>query len=283
MRIATWNVNSIRSRLEQVKEWIKENNPDVLCLQETKVENKLFPKEDLEIPGYEISFHGQKAYNGVALISRHPILDVKLGLQGELKNDSEAIRLDEQKRIISAFVNGIRVVNVYVPNGSSLTSEKYTHKLIWLQSLKKYLQAQSKRNEPLCLVGDFNIALEANDIHNPDRLSGGIMASEPEREQLRKAINGRLQDVFRLFETKSGYWSWWDYRSGAWDRDKGWRIDHIYLSEDLILQSKSALIDKKVRGNIKPSDHAPVMVDIDWPATEDSENEYQEDIFDIFI
>jgi len=266
--IATWNVNSIRSRLNQVEEFIDEIKPDLLCLQETKVEDKFFPKETLERKGYQVSIYGQKAYNGVALISKIPLMDIRKGIYGELGEKPQSIFFDQQKRILSALIDGIRVVNVYVPNGSSLDSEKYSYKLKWLDSLKEYLTIQSKREEPLCLLGDFNIALDAKDIHNPNRFDNGIMASLAERESLTRLLDNKLEDVFRLFDQTSGNWSWWDYRSGAWQKNQGWRIDHIYLSENLIKNAKSCVIHKKVRGNPKPSDHAPVLVEINWPPLE---------------
>ena len=279
MQIATWNVNSIRTRLIQVKDWLAEVNPDLLCLQETKVSDTFFPKAQLEENGYQVCFHGQKSYNGVALISRHPLKDIRFGFNGELPNDPQADSFSDQKRVISALVNDIRIVNLYVPNGSALDSDKYKYKIEWLQCLARYLKAQAKRDEPICILGDFNIALEAKDIHNPERLTGGIMASELEREALKNILGERLQDVFRLFESESNHWSWWDYRSGAWDRDKGWRIDHIYLSEELLSKAKSCEIHKKVRGNIQPSDHAPVLVDLSWPPIEEEEGEEIDDLF----
>jgi exodeoxyribonuclease-3 len=163
-------------------------------------------------------------------------------------------------------------VNLYVPNGSSLTSDKYPYKLKWLRCLKRYLEQPLQRGEPLCVVGDFNIALEARDMHDPDRLSGGIMASDAEREALQMALESGLQDVFRVFEPDGGHWSWWDYRTGAWDRDRGWRIDHIYLCDELLGLARSCVIHKQVRGNEKPSDHAPVSVDLDWPPSDDDES-----------
>ena len=278
MQIATWNVNSIRTRLTQVKDWLEEVNPDLLCLQETKVADEFFPKAELEENGYQVYFHGQKSYNGVALISRHPLKDIRFGLSGELPNDLQADRFGEQKRVISALINDIRVVNLYVPNGSALNSEKYIYKIEWLQCLDRYLKAQAKRDEPLCILGDFNIALEDKDIHNPERLTGGIMASEAERDALQSILGERLQDVFRLFEPGTQHWSWWDYRSGGWERNRGWRIDHIYLSESLLKQAKSCVIDKQQRGNNQPSDHAPVVVEIQWPP---DENPLEEEI-DLF-
>ena len=271
MQIATWNVNSIRTRLDQVQAWLQDAQPDLLCLQETKVDDPLFPHEVFEAQGYQVHFHGQKAYNGVAIVSRQPLEDVRRGFTGELPEDAEALQLGEQKRVISALVNNIRIVNVYVPNGSALKSEKYPYKLEWLSCLNRYLSAQAKRDEPLCLVGDFNIALEARDIHHPERLTGGIMASELEREALLKVLGDRLHDVFRVFEPDANHWSWWDYRSGAWDRDQGWRIDHIYLCDELLSQARSCVIHKHLRGHEKPSDHAPVSVDLNWPPTDDDE------------
>ncbi|WP_413360066.1 exodeoxyribonuclease III [Prochlorococcus sp. MIT 1201] len=271
MQIATWNVNSIRTRLDQVQAWLQDAQPDLLCLQETKVDDPQFPHEVFEAQGYQVHFHGQKAYNGVAIVSRQPLEDVRRGFTGELPEDAEALQLGEQKRVISALVNNIRIVNVYVPNGSALRSEKYPYKLEWLRCLNRYLSAQAKRDEPLCLVGDFNIALEARDIHHPERLTGGIMASELEREALLKVLGDRLHDVFRVFEPDANHWSWWDYRSGAWDRDQGWRIDHIYLCDELLSQARSCVIQKHLRGHEKPSDHAPVSVDLNWPPTDDDE------------
>jgi len=270
--IATWNVNSIRTRSQQILDFLDEAKPDLICLQETKVDNSLFPKEPFEEKGFQVVFNGQKSYNGVALISKVPFEDVRYGFEGELFDDKEARLLGEQKRVISALIEGIRIVNVYVPNGSSLDSPKYDYKIQWLNCLKKYLKAQAIRDEPLCLLGDFNIALEDKDIHNPTKLTGGIMASDLERRTLRDLLGDNLEDVFRIFEEGNNHWSWWDYRSGAWPRDKGWRIDHIYLSETLIKNAKSSLIHKETRGNEQPSDHAPVLVDINWPPEEEFED-----------
>ena len=273
MQIASWNVNSVRTRLEQVLAWLEQVQPDLLCLQETKVDDPLFPREAIEAAGWQVNIHGQKAYNGVALVSREPLEDVRCGFDAELPNDPDAVQLSEQKRVISARLDGVRVLNLYVPNGSSLKSDKYPYKLAWLSCLKRYLEAQSQRGEPLCMVGDFNIAPEARDIHDPDRLTGGIMASADERQALQAVLGERLHDVFRIFEPDAGHWSWWDYRTGAWDRDRGWRIDHIYLCDDLLGLAKSCVIHKQVRGNAQPSDHAPVMVDLDWPPAEDDDDE----------
>lgn len=274
MRIASWNVNSVRTRLDQVLAWLEQQQPEVLCLQETKVADELFPHGAFEQLGYSCAISGQKAYNGVALISRLPMDDVQVGFTALLPHDAEASGLSEQKRVISALIEGVRVLNLYVPNGSSLTSDKYAYKLEWLACLKRYLAVQEQQGDPLCMVGDFNIGPEARDLHDPERLSGGIMASEAERQALSDALSGRLTDVFRVFEPSSGHWSWWDYRSGAWDRDQGWRIDHIYLSEDLVDCATGCVIDKNPRGNIQPSDHAPVVVNLAWEEVEEGSDDW---------
>jgi len=198
-----------------------------------------------------------------------------VGFAALLPDDPAAEDLGAQKRVISAWIEGVRVLNLYVPNGSALTSEKYPYKLEWLACLRRYLEAQEAEAEPLAMVGDFNIALEARDIHDPDRLSGGIMASDPERQALRDALGERLEDVFRIFEPGAGHWSWWDYRTGAWDMDRGWRIDHIYLSEELLACATGCVIHKGVRGNEQPSDHAPLVVHLAWPPepSEDSDDD----------
>ena len=253
MRIATWNVNSVRTRLDQVRTWLEREQPEVLCLQETKVADELFPLEAFRALGYAAVISGQKAYNGVAILSRLPIEDVQVGFAALLPDDPEAPGLGEQKRVISARIDGLRVLNLYVPNGSSLRSEKYTYKLAWLACLKRYLDAQEAEGEPLVMVGDFNIALEDRDIHDPARLSGGIMASEPERQALREALADRLDDGFRLFEPESGHWSWWDYRTAGWETGRGWRIDHIYLDAELRDHALGCTIDAPMRGDPSPA------------------------------
>jgi exodeoxyribonuclease-3 len=271
MRIASWNVNSVRTRLDQIREWLAAERPEVLCLQETKVADPLFPHEFFQSLGYSAAISGQKAYNGVAILSSLPIEDVRVGFSALLP-DAEAVALSEQKRLISARIDGLRVLNLYVPNGSALSSDKYRYKLSWLACLRRYLAAlQQESEEPLIMVGDFNIAPEDRDIHDPDRLSGGIMASEAERQALLALTGDQLADAFRMFETQAGHWSWWDYRSGAWEMDRGWRIDHIYL--DRVLQScaSGCVIDRQPRANEQPSDHAPVVVHLAWPPQEEEE------------
>ncbi|MEN9542244.1 MAG: exodeoxyribonuclease [Cyanobacteriota bacterium] len=276
MRIATWNVNSVRTRLDQVVAWLEQTQPDVLCLQETKVADALFPHAAFEALGYATAISGQKAYNGVAILSRLPLEDVRIGFEALLPDDPEAQQLSEQKRVISALIDGVRVLNLYVPNGSALNSEKYPYKLAWLGCLRRYLAAQEQQGDPLCMVGDFNIGPDARDLPDPERQSGGIMASDPERRALAEALADRLSDVFRVFEPESGHWSWWDYRSGAWDRDQGWRIDHIYLCDQLLSCATGCVIDRGPRGNVQPSDHAPVVVNLTWPPQDDGDGEDDE-------
>ncbi len=273
MRIATWNVNSVRTRLDQVCGWLNREQPEVLCLQETKVADELFPLQAFEELGYAVAISGQKAYNGVAILSRLPLEDVQVGFAPLLPDDPEALQLEEQKRVLSARIDGLRILNLYVPNGSSLRSDKYIYKLQWLQCLHRYLQAQERQGEPLVMVGDFNIAPEDRDIHDPERLRGGIMASDAERSALRTVLGERLEDVFRLFEPDSGHWSWWDYRSGGWETGRGWRIDHIYLERDLLDLASGCVIHKDQRGNPQPSDHAPVVVNLAWPPQDEEDGD----------
>ena len=271
MRIATWNVNSVRTRLDQVVAWLQQERPEVLCLQETKVTDELVPRAAFEALGYQVVISGQKAYNGVAMLSLLPLEDVQVGFDALLPGDPEAPGLSEQKRVISALVDGVRVLNLYVPNGSSLSSDKYAYKLEGLACLQRYLAVQEDQGDPLCMVGDFNIGPEDRDLPDPKRQTGGIMASQAEREALQLVLGDRLSDVFRVFESDTGHWSWWDYRSGAWDRDKGWRIDHIYLTDDLLSCATGCLIHKATRGNEQPSDHAPVVVNLAWSLEEESD------------
>jgi exodeoxyribonuclease-3 len=272
MRIASWNVNSVRTRIDQVVAWLHQEQPDVLCLQETKVDNPLFPHGAFDALGYSATISGQKAYNGVALLSRRPLEDVQIGFAALLPGDGEAADLDGQKRVISASLDGLRILNLYVPNGSALTSEKYAYKLNWLGCLRRYLAVQESQGEPLCMLGDFNIGPEDRDLPNPERQTGGIMASAAERQALKAVLGERMHDVFRMFEPDTGHWSWWDYRSGAWERDQGWRIDHIYLDSELLEVATGCLIHKATRGNPQPSDHAPVVVNLAWPPDEEDES-----------
>ena len=279
MLIASWNVNSIRSRLSQVIRWLEDEQPEVICLQETKVSDKEFPYKTFENLGYRVKFYGQKSYNGVAIISKNKITDIKYGFAGELNQLEISEEFHSQKRIISGLINGIRIINVYVPNGSSLDSEKFNYKVTWLAMLNEYLIKQSRREEPTCLLGDFNIALTDNDIYAPDKFKGSIMASEIERKMLKEALGSRFIDSFRVFENLSGHWSWWDYRNNSFELNKGWRIDHIYISNNLLSNLKSSVIERSQRENNQPSDHAPVMINLD---SQENLTEFEEEDDDIF-
>lgn len=259
MKIATWNVNSIRTRQEQVKQWLTENNIDVICLQETKVTDSDFPLEGFQDLGYHTYIYGQKAYNGVAIFSRQPLEDVKYGFADILPLDL-VNNFDEQKRVISGTVNNIRIVNVYVPNGNSIESEKYQYKLACLDLLKQYLTLlKQKKSEELLVCGDFNIALEDRDIYKAIGKENHIMASKMERESLRSILSLGLRDIFRKFIAEEGFYSWWDYRQGGFSKNRGWRIDHIYLSEKLAEKAINCYIDIAPRKLTQPSDHAPVI------------------------
>jgi exodeoxyribonuclease III len=259
MQIATWNVNSVRTRLEIVTQWLQQQPVDVLCLQETKVTDELFPQGAFTDLGYQVYFSGQKSYNGVAILSRHPLSDVTEGFSGVL-NEETVGDLDDQKRVISGSINGVTIVNLYVPNGSEVGSEKYEYKLRWLALLQQYLRVQKEKS--LCVCGDFNIAMEPIDIY-AKKNDSHIMASPVERSALQAAVMDLgLKDVFRHFTTEGGHFSWWDYRQGGYSRNRGWRIDHIYLSPNLIAQATGCTIDKATRELPQPSDHTPVIVEL---------------------
>jgi exodeoxyribonuclease III len=260
MQIATWNVNSIRSRLDQAIAWLQ-SRPyiDVLCLQETKVSDSDFPLAFTEL-GYFVYIYGQKSYNGVALISRQELTGIRMGFSA-LLGDVDA-ELEQQKRLISGVIEDVRVINLYVPNGSAIASEKYEYKLKWLALLKSYLQETLKQEKNILICGDFNIALEDIDIHDPDQRETKVMATDIEREALQNILSLGFKDAFRKFQSDDGYYSWWDYRAGSFRRNLGWRIDHHYLTADLYERSLSCEIDIIPRKNPQPSDHTPVIVEL---------------------
>ncbi|MFQ3616994.1 MAG: exodeoxyribonuclease III [Cyanobacteriota bacterium] len=261
MKIATWNVNSIRTRLEHVVNWLTENPVDVLCAQETKVVDADFPLGAFADLGYTCYVSGQKSYNGVALISKTPLEGVSCGFEPVL-GGAIAAPFDEQKRVITGVLDGIRIVNLYVPNGSSVGSDKYTYKLSWLAVLREYLATLLAENPRLLVCGDFNIAPEDRDIHDPKGREKEVMATDAERQALRAILDLGLADAFRKFNQEEGQFSWWDYRAAAFRRNLGWRIDHHYLSPPLYAEAKSCIIDKAPRKLEKPSDHTPVVVEI---------------------
>ena len=281
MLIATWNVNSVRTRLSQIINWINQVNPDVLCLQETKVIDNDFPIKPFEELGYEVIAFGQKSYNGVAIISKIAPENVNKGFSGYLENQNDINKFEDQKRLITADINGIKIINVYVPNGSALNSEKFDYKINWLNCLSSFLDKQENKGELICLLGDFNIAPSNKDIHDPQRYEGGIMASEIERNALNNVLKERLIDSFRVYEKNTGHWSWWDYRNNGYELNKGWRIDHIYISKALTSKLKSCLIDSNPRGNVQPSDHAPVMINLDLDNPNEDYFDDDDDFFEI--
>ncbi len=281
MLIATWNVNSVRTRLSQIINWINKVNPDILCLQETKVIDKDFPLKPFEELGYEVIVFGQKSYNGVAIISKIKSENVTKGFSGYLADHNDVNQFEDQKRLITADINGVKIINVYVPNGSSLHSEKFDYKINWLNCLSSFLDEQEKKGDLICLLGDFNIAPSNKDIHDPQRYEGAIMASEIERNALNNVLKERLIDSFRIYEKNTGHWSWWDYRNNAYELNKGWRIDHIYISKALTSKLKSCVIDSNPRENIQPSDHAPVMINLDLDNSNEDYFEEEEDFFEI--
>ncbi len=250
MKLASWNVNSIRQRLTHVVDWLEAHEPDVLALQEIKAEADKFPLADIEATGYHCVLDGQKAYNGVALLSRDTPADVTTGIPGFS---------DEQRRVIAATYGGTRVINVYVPNGQSVGSDKYRYKLNWLDALVAYVAAELQRYEQLAIVGDFNIAPDDRDVHDPELWRDMVLCSGPERDRLKALLDLGLSDTFRLFEQPEGSWSWWDYREMNFRRKRGLRIDLILASKALADRCMASTIDIEPRKLDKPSDHAPVV------------------------
>ncbi|HHH35698.1 MAG TPA: exodeoxyribonuclease III [Gammaproteobacteria bacterium] len=255
LKIATWNVNSLRVRLPQVLDWTHETDPDILALQETKLQDADFPRADCEAAGFQAVYAGQKTYNGVAILSRLPAQEVQTDLPG--MDD------DPQRRLLAATYGGVRVVNVYVPNGESVGSEKYAYKLRWLERLTAFLEGQLARYPRLVLLGDFNIAPEPRDVHDPELWEGRVLFSEAERQAFRELLAIGLCDTFRLFEQEEKSFSWWDYRMAAFRRNLGLRIDHILASPELCQRCRASTIDRAPRGWERPSDHAPVISQFD--------------------
>ncbi len=254
MKLATWNVNSLAVRLPQVLDWLQANPVDALVLQETKLTDDKFPLSEIEAAGYTVSFFGQKTYNGVALLSRPAHDDVVMNLPGFP---------DEQARVITGTVEGIRIIGGYFPNGQAPDSDKFVYKMAWLDALRDFVQAELLQHPRLVLMGDFNIAPEDRDVYDPIGWAGQIHCTEAERAQFRALLDLGLTDAFRLFEQAPKSWSWWDYRNLAFRKNQGLRIDHILVSEALRPQVRACDIDKLPRKNERPSDHAPVVLTLE--------------------
>lgn len=251
--IATWNVNSLKVRLDHVLSWLAENQPDVLALQETKLPDEVFPAAALAAAGYNVIFSGQKTYNGVAILSKQVASDIVTDIP-DLN--------DPQRRILVATINGIRVINLYVPNGEAIDSPKYQYKLSWLTTVRAYVQQQLQAFPYTVVLGDFNIAPEEQDVYDPAAWQDKVLFSVSEREALQQLLALGLTDSFRLFPQPEKSYSWWDYRMVAFRRNLGLRIDHILLSSPLAAVCKSCIIDKNPRKWERPSDHAPVLLSL---------------------
>ncbi len=250
MIIATWNVNSIRVRLPQVLGWLAKEKPDVLCLQETKITDEDFPVAAVRDAGYRAVYAGQKTYNGVATLTRVPAENMVTALPGA---DGA------QKRLLAATLGDVRVINVYVPNGEEVGSEKFSYKLSWLEALEKFITGELKRNKKLAVLGDYNIAPEERDVHDPKVWEGHVLFSASERAAFQRLIQSGLVDVFRKFDQPENSFSWWDYRANGFRRNLGLRIDHILCSAALAAECRGCRIDIEPRKHARPSDHAPVI------------------------
>lgn len=251
MKLATWNVNSVRARLERALAWTGENLPDIVCLQETKVVDSVFPASEFKKLGYEIALHGQKTYNGVAILSREALADVARGFSdgGD----------DNQARFLAATTFGVRVLCAYVPNGQSVGSEKFSYKLAWLGRLRAWLDAHADKSGKLALCGDFNVAPEPRDVHDPAAWEGQVLFTLEERAAIENVRAFGLVDAFRKHHAEPGFFSWWDYRQLAFPMDHGLRIDHIWVTAPLANRCAACVIDRNARKGKLPSDHAPVV------------------------
>jgi exodeoxyribonuclease-3 len=254
MKIATWNVNSMNVRLPHVVEWLQSHEPDVLVLQEIKQLTEKFPTEALQEIGYHSIASGQKTYNGVAVISKNPATDPVTDFP-----DLD----DPQRRILASTVDDIRIVDLYIPNGSEVGSEKYEYKLNWLKSLRNFLEAEMQRHENVVVLGDFNIAPADADVYDPEKWGDAILCSPLERQALGELFELGLTDVFRKFEHPEGTFSWWDYRAAGFRRNAGLRIDLILTSDSMTERCKASYVDKEPRAWERPSDHAPVIAEFD--------------------
>lgn len=253
MLIATWNVNSILARMPSVVRWLDDVKPDVLCMQETKCTDDKFPTLVFQERGYQCQLFGQQSYNGVAILTRE---SCETGRRGYPDDDEAA-----QSRLIATTVSGISIINVYIPNGQAVGSEKYQFKLAWIERLRQFIEANYDRTTPVMLCGDFNVAPEERDVHDVRLWQGRIMFSEQERAALQRVRDWGFTDAFRLHTETGGHFTWWDYRAGAFRRNLGLRIDHIWITEPLVARNIRTWIDISPRTWEKPSDHAPVIAE----------------------
>jgi exodeoxyribonuclease-3 len=253
MKIATWNVNSVRARLLRVVDWLENERPDVALLQEIKCLDEQFPREPIEELGYQVAMFCQKTYNGVAILSRRGIEDVRCGIPGEAP--------DAQRRVIAAQVEDLLLVNVYVVNGEAVGSAKYAYKLEWMAKLAEYVTTFDLR-EKLIVAGDFNVTFDDRDVYDPAKWREKILCSTPEREALRKVMEPGLVDSFRHFTEEGGHYTWWDFYTRGFEGNRGLRIDHVLMSPPALEACSGVTIQKRYRGGEKPSDHAPVVAEV---------------------
>ncbi len=251
MKVATWNVNSVRARLPRLLEWLDARRPDVACLQETKVEDGSFPYAELEAAGYRALVHGQKTYNGVAVLSRETPTETLRGLPGEGP--------EEERRLAAARIGGTWVIDVYAPNGGDLGLPKYEYKLDWYRRLRAFLDERFDAADEVLLCGDMNVAPDDRDVWDPERWRGRILCSDAERRALAEVVAWGFDDALRLHRDEGGIFTWWDYRMGAFHRGWGLRIDHVYTTPPLSSRCVSVEVDRDFRKGPKPSDHAPVI------------------------
>lgn len=256
MRVATWNVNSLRARLPRVEEWIADVRPDVLCLQETKMAEDAFPHLAFEQLGYECVHHGQGQWNGVAIASR-------VGLVDPVRGFADGGDADPEARLVSATCGGVRISSVYVPNGRSLDDPHYVYKLAWMKRLAEHLRVNESASADVIVTGDFNIAPDDRDVYDPAKFVGATHVSEAERDALRALETWGLVDLFRRLHDQGGLYSWWDYRSGDFHQGRGLRIDLVLGTESIAHRTRWSIVDRNARKGQQPSDHAPVLVDLD--------------------
>lgn len=255
MLLATWNVNSIRARLPRLLAWLERRSPDVVCLQETKVVDGDFPLDEIEVLGYRALYFGQKTYNGVAILSRTEVTDVQRGLPDDAP--------EAERRLLAATIGGVRVVNVYVPNGTALDDPRYQGKLEWYRRLRRYVEATSSPDRELVICGDFNVAPEDRDVWDVEQWQGQLLFTQPEKDALQHLVAWGLQDTLRRLHPEEKIFTWWDYRNAGFFRGWGLRIDHVLATPPLAARCTSVEVDRAERKGEKPSDHAPVLTTFD--------------------